>query len=158
MRIMSKRHSATFSTERERESCPHSSLSESVPLPAGMLTAELNWTEKGTNQSMKWSRLLRSLKSFIRLNNTFATDTTLLLSKAGLTALTFPFSHPFSLLRQWVLVSNAIHSCGNPIPQASRHWAHLSPHVLPPNPHPFSLSISFPVSFSCHVGDCPTLF
>ena len=77
MRIMSKRHSATFSTERERESCPHSSLSESVLLPTGMLAAELNWTEKGTNQSMKWSRSLCSLKRFVHLNDTFPTNTTL---------------------------------------------------------------------------------
>ena len=48
-----------------------------VPLPAGMLAAELNWTEKGTNQSMKWSRSFCSLKRFARSNSTFTTDTTL---------------------------------------------------------------------------------
>ena len=51
-----------------------------VPLPASMLAAELNWTEKGTNQFLKWFRSLRSLKRFIRLNDTFVTDTTLVLS------------------------------------------------------------------------------
>ena len=40
-------------------------------------SAELNWTEKGTNQFMKWSR---SLGSFVCLNDTFATDTTLTLT------------------------------------------------------------------------------
>ena len=48
-----------------------------VPLPTGMLAAELNWTEKGTNQFMKWFRSVRSLKRFVRSTNTFATDTTL---------------------------------------------------------------------------------
>ena len=96
-------HSAIFSTVPERESWPWRQFSAcsrfanhewitartritswqfsewvvAVPLPAGMLAAELSWTEKGTNQSMKWSRSLRSLKWFVRLNDTFATDTTL---------------------------------------------------------------------------------
>ena len=48
-----------------------------VPLPAGMLTAELNWTEKGTNQFLKWFRSLHSLKRFAHSNDTYATDTTL---------------------------------------------------------------------------------
>ena len=65
-------------SQRERESRPHSSLSESRQFhsrPAW--SAELNWTEKGTNQSMKWSRSLHSLKRSVRSNDTFATDTTL---------------------------------------------------------------------------------
>ena len=81
-------HSATFSTVREWESHPQRQFSvcsrfanheritartwitssqfsvwvTAVPLPAGMLAAELNWTEKGTNQFLKWFRSLRSLK------------------------------------------------------------------------------------------------
>ena len=46
--------------------------------PAAMLAAELNWTElKGTNQFMKWFSSLRSLKRFVRSNDTFANNTTL---------------------------------------------------------------------------------
>ena len=96
-------HSATFSTARERESRPqqqfyvcstfanHERITArtwitssqfsvwvaAVPLPNGMLEAELNLSEKGTNQFMKWFYSLRSLKRFVRLNDTFATDTTL---------------------------------------------------------------------------------
>ena len=87
---LSEWHSAIFSTVPERESRPQrqfstcsrfvnhewitaqtritsSQFSEwvaAVPLPAGMLAAELNWTEKGTNQSMKWSRSFRSTRSW----------------------------------------------------------------------------------------------
>ena len=96
-------HSATLSTVREQESRPQRQFSvcsrfanheritawtwitssqfsvwvTAVPLPAGMLAAELNWTEKGTNQFMKWFHSLRSLKRFIRLNVTLATNTLL---------------------------------------------------------------------------------
>ena len=49
-----------------------------VPLPASIITAELNCTEKGTNQFMKWFRSLCLLKRFACSNDTFATDTTLL--------------------------------------------------------------------------------
>ena len=44
--------------------------------PAAMLAAELNWTEKGTNQFMKWFRSVRSLKRFVH-----STDTTLQLAE-----------------------------------------------------------------------------
>ena len=86
---LSEWHSATFSTVHERESsrpqwqfsvCSRFANHEritaqtwisssqfsvwvvAVPLPAGMLATELSWTEKGTNQFMKWFPSLRSLK------------------------------------------------------------------------------------------------
>ena len=96
-------HSATFSTVREWESHPQQQFSlcsrfmnheqitartwitssqfsvwvAAVPLPAGMLAPDLKWTEKGTNQFLKWFCSLRSCKRFVGLNNMFATDTTL---------------------------------------------------------------------------------
>ena len=100
---VSELQSANFSTVHERESRPQWQFSvccrfanheritartwitssqfsvwvAEVPLPASMLAAELNWTEKGTNQFLKWFRSLRSLKRFVRFNDKFATDTTL---------------------------------------------------------------------------------
>ena len=57
---------------------PNTMWVAAVPLPAGMLAAELNWTEKGMNQFMKRFRSVCSLKRFVCSNDTFATDTTLL--------------------------------------------------------------------------------
>ena len=44
-----------------------------VPLPGGIIAAELNCTGKGTNQFMKWFRSLCLLKRFACSNDTFAT-------------------------------------------------------------------------------------
>ena len=71
------RDTAPFSAQYVNENHVLTVLCDPVPLRAGMIAAELNWTEKGTNQSMKWSCSLRSLKRFVRSNDTFVTDTTL---------------------------------------------------------------------------------
>lgn len=89
---------------------------------------------------------------------------------AELAALTFPFSHPSFLLRQRVLLSDtasysrrsvsaAAHSRGNPRPTSQQTLrTFISPHFLPFKPPLFLIFFPCFSLFSCHAGDCPTLF